>query len=91
MCGGKIISACKFIDFFVHDVLDYTLLSKDAKNFIKQMQVFNIRDAVKEIVEVLEDKMKMTKIKCKTKFLGFDFGVKDAFNYFIKSDQKRFQ
>ena len=31
-CGKKIISAVKFIDFFVHDILDYTLLNKKDKN-----------------------------------------------------------
>jgi hypothetical protein len=34
-CSTKMSSACKFIDFFVHDVLDYTILNKDSKNFIK--------------------------------------------------------
>jgi CheY-like chemotaxis protein len=28
-------NSCKFIDFFVHDILDYTILNKDSKNFIK--------------------------------------------------------
>ena len=27
VCGSKITSATKFIDFFVHDILDYTLLN----------------------------------------------------------------
>ena len=29
-CGRKMTSACKFIDFFVHDILDYTVLNKDS-------------------------------------------------------------
>ena len=28
-CGKKMASATKFIDFFVHDILDYTILNKD--------------------------------------------------------------
>ena len=28
VCGRKIICAVKFIDYFVHDILDYTLLTK---------------------------------------------------------------
>ena len=28
-CGKKITSAAKFIDFFVHDILDYTILNKN--------------------------------------------------------------
>ena len=35
-------SATKFIDFFVHDILDYTILNKDEKNFNKNITCFNI-------------------------------------------------
>jgi hypothetical protein len=35
-------SATKFIDFFVHDILDYTILNKDSKNFTKNIDIFNI-------------------------------------------------
>ena len=38
-------SATKFIDFFVHDILDYTILNKDQKNFIKDQTIFDIREA----------------------------------------------
>ena len=31
----KMNSSSKFIDYFVHDMLDYTILSNDKKNFIK--------------------------------------------------------
>ena len=43
-------SATKFVDFFVHDILDYTILNKDGKNFIKNITLFNVRTAVDEIV-----------------------------------------
>ena len=55
-------SATKFIDFFVHDILDYTILNKDDANFTKKITLFNIDFAVNEIVECLEDKVKMKKI-----------------------------
>lgn len=35
-------SATKFIDFFVHDILDYTILNKDGTNFTKNISLFNI-------------------------------------------------
>lgn len=35
-------SAAKFIDFFVHDILDYTILNKDDKNFTKDISVFDV-------------------------------------------------
>ena len=61
-CGKKMASATKFIDFFVHDILDYTILNKDDANFTKKITLFNIDFAVNEIVECLEDKVKMKKI-----------------------------
>ena len=55
-------SATKFIDFFVHDILDYTILNKDDSNFTKNITLFNIDFAIKEIFDCLEDKVKMKKI-----------------------------
>ena len=45
-------SASKFIDFFVHDILDYTILNKDSKNFIKNPKSFDIREAIDEIMDI---------------------------------------
>ena len=44
------LPASKFIEFFVHDILDYTLLIKAEKNFCKNIEVFNIKTAVDEIL-----------------------------------------
>ena len=48
----KIVCASKFIDYFVHDMLDYTILNKEDKNFMKTINSFDIRHAIKEIVEI---------------------------------------
>jgi signal transduction histidine kinase len=48
----KIVSAAKFIDYFVHDMLDYTMLNKEEKNFVKSVSLFDIRNAIGEIVEI---------------------------------------
>ena len=55
-------SATKFIDFFVHDILDYTVLKKDGSNFTKNITVFNVQDAVSEIIQTMNDKVKMKNI-----------------------------
>jgi len=34
-CGRRITQAAKFIDFYVHDILDYTLLNKNENGFVK--------------------------------------------------------
>jgi hypothetical protein len=59
VCGQKLTSAVKFVDFFVHDILDYTILNKEEKYFTKSISVFNIQDAVQEIIEIQEDKAHM--------------------------------
>ena len=71
-CGKKMTSAAKFIDFFVHDILDYTMLNKAEKNFTKPLAVFDIKEAVKEIVIIQEDKASMKDIHVRTIFRGFE-------------------
>ena len=52
-CGKKIVSASKFIDFFVHDMLDYSILNQDEKKFTKDICTFNVKESVKEIIEIV--------------------------------------
>jgi hypothetical protein len=66
------ISAVKFIDYFVHDILDFTLLNKKDKNFMKEMNIFSIDVAVEEIVNILEDKAALKNITVSTIYTGFD-------------------
>ena len=70
-CAKKIDGASKFIDYFVHDILDYTILSKDELGFIKQCTVFDINKAIEELLEIQEDKILMKEIQIKTSFEGF--------------------
>ena len=79
----KLDSASKFIDFFVHDILDYTLLSKEDRNFQKNCSVCDVKEAVNEIVQILEDKISMKQIKLITSYEGFESTLK------VKTDCKR--
>ena len=85
-CGKKIVSATKFIDFFVHDMLDYSILNQDDKKFSKDITRFNILEAVNEIKEIQEDKIKLKNIKCQVELKGFRNNKLK-----IKTDQKRLQ
>jgi hypothetical protein len=38
--------AARFIDFFVHDILDYAILNKKEKNFQKELTIFDIKEAL---------------------------------------------
>ena len=57
--GLKITSASKFLDFFVHDILDYSMLNKEQVNFNKNIENFDIRLVVDEILQIHNDKVKM--------------------------------
>jgi signal transduction histidine kinase len=90
-CCIRIDSAAKLIDFFVHDILDYTILNKKAENFMKNNSIFEVRKAVDEILMILEDKITMKKIKIKTTYNGFIHGFGQQVMTFVKTDQKRLQ
>ena len=78
-------SACKFIDFFVHDILDYSLLNKESKNFMKDNKTFDVTKAIQEITQILEDKTSLKNIKVEIQYRKFcDF-------YDVKTDRKRLQ
>ena len=84
-CNNKMGCATKFIDFFVHDILDYTILNKDSLNFTKNVTIFNIEQAIHEIAGILGDKVDLKQIKMKIALVGFDQ------NFLVKSDKKRMQ
>ena len=83
-------SATKFIDFFIHDILDYTILNEGSKNFTKNLHVFNVKHAINEIIDTMADKVKMKDISVNVKTIGFKDGDGND-SYLIKSDQKRIQ
>ena len=55
--SNKMNSSSKFIDYFVHDLLDYTVLSNDSQNFIKQNSEFSLNESIEEIVSIMNDKI----------------------------------
>ena len=65
-------TATKFIDFFIHDILDYTMINEGAKKFTKNISVFNIKDAVNEIIDIMADKVSMKNLNVTLKMVGFD-------------------
>ena len=47
----------------MHDILDYTILNKEERNFVKNITLFDIRDAMNELKDILNDKIEMKKIE----------------------------
>ena len=70
--GKKMESASKFIDFFVHDILDYSVLMNNSKAFRAENEVFDIREGIKQISRVHEDSLALKNIDFKQYFIGFN-------------------
>lgn len=74
------------IDYFVHDILDYTVLKGKKENFTKNIEIFDVKEAIDQVVNMLQDKAEMKQINIKTEFFGFEHQ-----NNLIKTDEKRMQ
>ena len=69
-------SATKFIDFFIHDILDYTILNEGSKNFTKNISVFNVKHAINELMDTMSDKVKMKDLNVSIQMIGFNTSSK---------------
>ena len=45
----KIENAAKFIDYFAHDILDYSIMMENSSVFTPILKMVDIRDAIAEI------------------------------------------
>ena len=81
ICSNKMCSSSKFLDYFVHDMLDYTILTNDKENFNFQISEFCLQDSIDEIVDIMNDKIEMKQLKLSTQIQ----------NIRVKTDQKRLQ
>lgn len=78
-------SASMYIDHFVHDMLDYSILSKGGEKLEKIISKFDVRNSISEILEIQEDKIEMKNIDVQRKFNGFND------NFKICTDERRLQ
>ena len=72
------------IDYFVHNMLDYTLLISNDETFTKDENNFDIDLCIKEIYAMLEDKVAFKDINLKIRTNGFEDSM------FVMTDKKRF-
>jgi len=49
-CGAKMTSSSQLIDYFIHDILDYTQLSNDKGQLIQNLTVFNVKECINNII-----------------------------------------
>jgi signal transduction histidine kinase len=82
-------SSSQFIDYFVHDILDYTLLKNEHGQFKRNMQVFDLKESIQTVEDILRDKAHMKNIKVKKIFENFEEGNSNSKNqnpFFVKTD-----
>lgn len=77
-------NSANLIDYFVHDMLDYTILSNNVENFMKDNQYFDIVECINQIYEMLEDKINLKSINLEILIIGF------SGSNMIYTDKKRF-
>ena len=65
-------------------MLDYTILNKEEKNFMKTVDTFDIREAINEIIEIQEDKILMKNLQIEYIYKGFE-----SVDFKVRTDQKR--
>jgi hypothetical protein len=70
-CGKKMTSSAMFIDYFVHDILDFSILNKEGAIFTKDLNVCSIKETINQIITIQEDKAKMKNIEIKTHYKDF--------------------
>ena len=63
VCSSKIIQNSKYIEYFLHDILDYSLLNKQDNQFCKNSDIFDIRQAIQELNNIQEDSIILKEIK----------------------------
>jgi len=85
-------SSSQFIDYFVHDILDYTVLTNEQDDFKPNVEVFNIKESCNHVEKILKDQAHMKGIKVRTIFEKFEeCNNKLGQPYLVKADQKRMQ
>ena len=76
-------NSANLLDYFVHDMLDYTVLTNSVENFIKDNSSFDIAECINQLYEMLEDKIKLKMIKIEVRIINF------GDNNYIYTDKKR--
>ena len=71
LSGKKITSSAQLIDYFIHDMLDYSILNGKSKIFMKNIKCFNLKKCMSQILCIMADKIKMKNIKLKLCYKGF--------------------
>ena len=71
----KMQHASEYIDFYICDILDYSVLNDSSENsFLKENKTFDIRNAISTVLDMVTDLSKMNTIGIKTELMYPDNG-----------------
>ena len=68
-------SAAQHIDHYVHDILDYTILDDNEMQFEIDEQVFDVKNAIDDIISIKKDKIVMKDIQLSIEYKGFEHNL----------------
>lgn len=69
--SDKVQSAVKNIEYFMHDIFDYTTLVGDDKQFTKMVSTYDIRDSFEDIQGMLMGQIHLKNLSFNAVFEGF--------------------
>lgn len=55
--GRKLVNLAQYIDFFVHDIVDFGVLSETSANFKRTLEMFDLNTALDEVAEIYHEKL----------------------------------
>lgn len=92
--GRYITNSAQLIDFFVHDILDYSVITNKSENFTKNIDTFDIKESIDQIIAIMKDKAEKKNITIMTEYEGFDsvqneIGDEVAGGCLVRTDEKR--
>ena len=69
-CGRQIFAIASYIDFFLHDMLDFSVLSEKAENFVRTIENIDLEETFNFMYEIFHEKLELRKIKMKFELSG---------------------
>ena len=71
-CARKVFAIAQYIDFFLHDMLDFGVLSEKAENFVRTIETFDLQETLYFMQEIFHEKIELKQISMDIKFKQFD-------------------
>lgn len=67
-CGRQIFAVAQLIDFYIHDMMDFGVLSEKSQNFTKTSIKFDIREAIEFVQEIFFENIAMKQLQFEIKY-----------------------